>query len=98
RADYLARSMDLSWVRLRRGEFARLPSPEEATAYDYTPFDLAVVRNQRELAIVGTPETVRERIEAMVRDTGADEIMISSMIHSHEERMRSYELVAEALL
>jgi luciferase family oxidoreductase group 1 len=97
RADYLARSMDLAWVRLRRGEFGRLPSPEEALAYDYTPYDLAVVRKQRELAIVGSPERVRERIEAVIRETGADEIMISSMIHDHEARMRSYELVAEAM-
>src|SRR5690606_1308891 len=49
RADYLARSMDLAWVRLHRGEFGRLPSPEEATAYEYSPADLGVVRRNRAL-------------------------------------------------
>ncbi len=98
RADYLAASMDLTWVRLQRGELGRLPSPEEALAYPYTPVERSVVRNYRALVITGDPATVRSRIDALVEETGADEVMVSSMIHSHEERLRSYELVAEALL
>jgi luciferase family oxidoreductase group 1 len=97
RADHLAASMDLSWVRLQRGELGRLPSPEEALSYPYTPVERAVVRNHRALVITGDPAMVRARIEAMVAETGADEVMVSTMVHSHEERLRSYELVAEAL-
>lgn len=96
-ADYLARSMDLNWVRLRRNELGPLPSPEEATAYDYSPAEQVIVRNHRELLVAGSPETVRSRIEAMVAETQADEIMISSMIYGHAERLRSYELVAQAV-
>jgi luciferase family oxidoreductase group 1 len=98
RADYLASSMDLGWVRLQRGELGRLPSPEEARAYPYTPVERAVVRNHRALTIVGDPAMVRAQIDALVEETAADEVMISSMIHSHEERLRSYELVAETFL
>ncbi|HEX7120654.1 MAG TPA: LLM class flavin-dependent oxidoreductase [Longimicrobiales bacterium] len=97
RADYLARSMDLSWVRLRRGEFDRLPSPEEATAYVYSPFEQTIVRSHRELVITGSPATVRGRILSLVEETAADEVMVSTMIHDPEERMRSYALLAEAL-
>jgi luciferase family oxidoreductase group 1 len=96
RADYLARSMDLTWVRLQRGEMGRLPSPEEATAYPYNELERAIVRNHRALVITGTPERVRARIEALVEETGADEVMISTMIHGHDSRMRSYELLAKA--
>ena len=98
RADYLTTSMDLSWVRLHSNQFGPIPSPEEASAYPYTPHERAIVRNYRALVVTGSPDTVRERILATVEETGADEIMISTMIHSHEERLRSYELVAEALL
>jgi alkanesulfonate monooxygenase SsuD/methylene tetrahydromethanopterin reductase-like flavin-dependent oxidoreductase (luciferase family) len=35
RAEYLAGSTDLVWVRYQRGEFGLLPSPEEAAAYDW---------------------------------------------------------------
>lgn len=94
RADYLAASMDLMWVRVRRGEFRPIPTPEEALAFPYTPQDRAVAANYRELVFVGSPAKVRREIEAVVEETGADEVMITSTIHSHEERMRSYELLA----
>ncbi len=98
RADYLATSMDLNWVRLHRNQFGPIPSPEEASAYPYTPQEQVIVRNYRALVVTGSPETVRRRILDVVAETAADEIMISTMIYSHEERLRSYELVAEALL
>jgi luciferase family oxidoreductase group 1 len=98
KADYLTTSMDLSWVRLHSNRFGPIPSPEEASAYPYTPHERAIVRNYRALVVTGSPGSVRDRILAIVEETGADEIMVSTMIHSHEERLRSYELVAEALL
>lgn len=94
-ADWLARSMDLAWVRLVRGEFGRLPSPEEATAYPYTPQEQAVVRARRAIQFIVSPATVRAGIDALVQETGANEVMVTSMVHSHAERMRSYELLAE---
>lgn len=95
-ADHLARSMDLSWVRLRRGELGRLPSPEEAAAYPFTEEELQIVHQHRSLAICGSPETVRAQLQRLAAATGADEIMISSMIHDPAARQRSYRLVMEA--
>lgn len=96
-ADHLAKTGDLTWVRLRRGEFSPLPTPEEAAAYPYTPHDRAVVEKYRKLQIVGSPETVRAELERVVAGSGgASEIMVSSNVHSHAARVRSYELVAEA--
>jgi luciferase family oxidoreductase group 1 len=96
RAEHLAWTLDLSWLRLRTGRLGPLPSPEEAMAYPYTPQERAAMREYRELHIVGSPATVRARIEALLEDVEVEEVMISSIIHSHEERLRSYELVAEA--
>jgi hypothetical protein len=64
-ADWLARSMDLAWVRLVRGEFGRLPSPEEATAYPYTAQEQAVVRARRAIQFIGSPATVRAGISVL---------------------------------
>src|SRR5688572_2172534 len=36
-AEYQATSTDLAWVRLHRREFLPIPSPEEASAYQYSP-------------------------------------------------------------
>jgi alkanesulfonate monooxygenase SsuD/methylene tetrahydromethanopterin reductase-like flavin-dependent oxidoreductase (luciferase family) len=45
---------------------------------------------------VGTGEVVRNGLEAIAREYGAEELMIVTITHSHEARKRSYELVAEA--
>src|SRR5690606_21342757 len=95
-ADRLAASMDLAWVRLQRGEFAPIPSPEEALAYAYSPQERAIAARYRALQVVGAPGAVRARIGAMAAEAGADEVMVTSNIHGHEARLRSYELLAEA--
>jgi alkanesulfonate monooxygenase SsuD/methylene tetrahydromethanopterin reductase-like flavin-dependent oxidoreductase (luciferase family) len=96
RARFLSATLDLSWVRLRTGRPSPLASPEEALAYPYTPEERAAVRGYRALHCVGSPETVRAQLEKLIEETGADELMITTMIYSQEERLRSYELVAEA--
>ena len=95
-AERLARSMQLVWVRLQRGEFAPIPTPEEAEAYPYTARELAVVESYRHLQIIGSPETVRARIDALATETGSDEVMVTTMVHDHAARLRSYELLAGA--
>jgi alkanesulfonate monooxygenase SsuD/methylene tetrahydromethanopterin reductase-like flavin-dependent oxidoreductase (luciferase family) len=47
-------------------------------------------------SIIGSPETVRAGIDALVADTGADELMIVSDVYDHGSRLRSFELIAEA--
>ena len=55
RADYLAGSTDLVWVRYQRGEFGLLPSPEEAAAYEWSAHERAIARAGRSRHFVGTP-------------------------------------------
>ena len=46
------------------------------------------------MQVVGDPSAVQERLRAMAESTGADEIMVTTMVHDHRERLRSYELLA----
>jgi hypothetical protein len=39
---------------------------------------------------------VRTQLEALARRTGVDELMITTMVHGAADRLRSYELLAEA--
>lgn len=96
RADYLASSMDLAWIRIHRGEFRETPSPEEAVNYPYTPTERRIADERRAMSIVGTPALVREQIEAKAEACGASEVMITANIHNHEERLKSYELLTAA--
>jgi alkanesulfonate monooxygenase SsuD/methylene tetrahydromethanopterin reductase-like flavin-dependent oxidoreductase (luciferase family) len=44
---------------------------------------------------VGSPETVRRRLEAVTAETKADEIIVTGQIHDHRARLQSFEIVAE---
>jgi alkanesulfonate monooxygenase SsuD/methylene tetrahydromethanopterin reductase-like flavin-dependent oxidoreductase (luciferase family) len=46
--------------------------------------------------LIGTPETVSEGLVRLQERTQADELMISTRMHSYEARVRSLTLVAEA--
>jgi luciferase family oxidoreductase group 1 len=96
RAEYLASSLDLMRLRMLSGQFPPIPSPEEALAYPYTDYERQAIAPFRSLNVIGSPARVREQIEHKVRETGADEVMLVCNIHGHAERLRSYELIAEA--
>jgi luciferase family oxidoreductase group 1 len=97
-ADRLATTIDLNYVRRAKGEYLPLASPEEALAYPYSPMDRERIRANRQRLFVGSPSTVRERLGPLVEATSADELMITTMIHDHAARKRSYELFAEAFV
>jgi luciferase family oxidoreductase group 1 len=94
-ARWLAGSWGLAFSQLRSGRPGVLPSPEEAAAYDYSPQERAIADSWTGTSIVGSPETVRLGLSELVAATGADELMITTMVHGHRERLRSYELVSE---
>ena len=54
------------------------------------------MRSKRSRQIIGTPAEVRERIDALVAETGADEAVILTITPTFEDRVRSYELIARA--
>jgi luciferase family oxidoreductase group 1 len=93
-ADYLATSTDLGWVRLHRKEFAPVPSPEEASRYQYNAQERVIVEANRLRHFVGTPAKVASLLRHVLDDTQADEIMVTTMIYGREERQRSYALLA----
>lgn len=86
----------LAMVRLRTGRPGLVPSPEEAEAYPFTPVEREFVDSWLGNVEYGTPETVREGLNALAKRTGADELMLTSNAHGGEARLRSYELIADA--
>ena len=95
-ADRLASTIDLNFVRRRRGEYLPLASPEEAQTFAYSTAERALIAHNRERLFVGTKATVLSRLSAIIAATQADEVMITTMIYDHGARRRSYELLAEA--
>jgi luciferase family oxidoreductase group 1 len=96
-AQWLSGSNRLAFVRLRSGRPGRFPSPEEAAAYQYSPTEDEIARSWTGSHVVGSPERVRKELLELADRTGADELMITSMVHDHRARLRSYELVADVM-
>jgi luciferase family oxidoreductase group 1 len=93
-ADRLAATVDLNFVRRAKGELLPLASPDDALAFDYTPVDRARIAQNRTKLSVGSPATVKARLEPLIASTQADEVMVTTMIYDHAARKHSYELLA----
>jgi luciferase family oxidoreductase group 1 len=94
RAEWLAGPMGLSFLRLRQGRPGLLPTPEEAASYNYSDMERAVMADRQASQITGGPDTVRKGVAELVAATGADELMVTTMVHGFADRLRSYELLA----
>ncbi|HEX5913363.1 MAG TPA: LLM class flavin-dependent oxidoreductase [Rubrobacter sp.] len=94
-AEELASSMQLAWVRMRSGIPRPLPSPKEAMDYSYDPAERRLADVYRSMQVIGDPRTVRARIEELTQHTVADEVMVTTNVYDHDERLRSYELLAD---
>jgi luciferase family oxidoreductase group 1 len=84
------------WVRnIRVGDGAvPYPTPEEAAAHEWVDEDRALVVDRVDTQFVGAPATVADQLEILAADTGADELMVTTVTHDHADRVRSYELLA----
>ena len=96
RARWIHEPAKLSFLRLRSGRPSTLPSPEEAAGYEYSPDERRFVDDWTASHVVGSPETVRKELRGLQERTVADELILTTNVYDHAERLRSYELVAEA--
>ena len=95
RAAWLAGPGALAHLLLRTGRPGRFPTPEDAAAYPYTDADRAAVGRRMANQVIGGPDTVRRGLEALLLETAVDEVMVTTMVHDHADRLRSYEIVAD---
>jgi luciferase family oxidoreductase group 1 len=93
-ARWLAGSSALSILQRRTGRLGLLPSPEEAEAYRFSPAELALIEETTATHLIGDPETVHDGLDQLQRRTAADELMLSTRLHSYEARVQSLTLIA----
>lgn len=96
-AEALARPALVALARLRTGQLARLLGAEAARSYAFSEAERAAVAAVRAAQIVGPPDRVRARVEALARATQADEVMVTTFSADAAPRLRSFELLAEAM-
>ncbi len=93
----LKTSMQQAFANLRLGRPGRLPQPVDDIRAVLDPGLLAGVEQALAFSAVGAPETVRQQIEGFVARYRPDELILTGQIHDHVARLRSFEIVAEAL-
>jgi luciferase family oxidoreductase group 1 len=95
RAQELARPQALAFLRLRQGMPGLLPTPEETAAYPYTPMDRQMIDSRLADQVIGGPDTVRAKLDALIDRTGVDEVMVTTQVFDHADRLRSYDILAD---
>jgi luciferase family oxidoreductase group 1 len=94
-ARLLFSSLQQAFVNLRTGRPGKLPPPVAGYEQTLDPAARAMLAHALSAAIVGSPETVKRGLEAFVRRTGADELIVTAQIFDHSARVRSFEILAE---
>ncbi len=94
-ARWLSSSVKQAFLALRHGSPVPLPPPVEGFEEQLEPGERAALQDVLRCSFVGTPEGVRQGLEGLLASTGADELMVSSMIFDPRARQRSYQLLAE---
>jgi alkanesulfonate monooxygenase SsuD/methylene tetrahydromethanopterin reductase-like flavin-dependent oxidoreductase (luciferase family) len=95
RARWLGGPAALSFVHLRSGRPRPLVSPEEAARYEFSATERAIAEERFNGQAIGSPETVRTQLSALLARTGADELMLTTMVYGIGDRIRSFELITE---
>ncbi|WP_070119717.1 LLM class flavin-dependent oxidoreductase [Bacillus marinisedimentorum] len=96
-AERLASSLDLALLLIEQGKSKNgFPPPEEALSYTYSPFERERVRENRNRMVVGDAAQVKQQLEELAKAYGTEEIIINTITYPFEERIRSYELLADA--
>ncbi len=97
RADYLATSMYRRILNLMRGQSLMQQPPVESMDGLWLPHEREAVASFLGLAMIGGPAKVRGKLEVLLEQTQADELIFTCDLYEHADRLRSFELLAQAV-
>ncbi|MGW0866339.1 LLM class flavin-dependent oxidoreductase [Streptomyces sp. NPDC002611] len=87
-------TLQRKFLTLIRGELQNLPPVDDIDRH-WSPQEAAAVGDMLRESVVGSPGTVREGLGALLKRTGADELIVLTETWDFKDRIRSYELLAE---
>ncbi|WP_439106593.1 LLM class flavin-dependent oxidoreductase [Congregibacter sp.] len=90
-------SSQQTFTRMVRGGRGKLPPPIDDIETFWSSAEKAQVSSMLACSFYGSPKTIRAKIQPLVEATLADELMVSAAIWDHSARVRSYELLAQAM-
>jgi luciferase family oxidoreductase group 1 len=93
-AKRLATTQQMSFTNMFRGKRGLSQPPIDDIETYWSPMEKAQAMQMLARSIVGSPDTVRSGLAALIAETGADELMVVSDVYDHGARLHSYELMA----
>ena len=87
-------------MRLRRSQGRAeggVPTIEEALATDFSAPELDYIHYQQSLTFEGGPERVARGLREVAAEYHVDEVIVVTITHDYADRIRSYELLAQAV-
>ena len=93
-AEFLATTAFQRILALMRGESLVLRPPVDSMVGRWQPHEQQAVGDFLGLAVIGGPDKVRARLEVLLEQTGADELIFTGDLYQHEHRLRSFEILA----
>ncbi|MFK8042180.1 LLM class flavin-dependent oxidoreductase, partial [Congregibacter sp.] len=96
-AKRLFTSSQQTFTRMVRGGRGKLPPPIDDIETFWSSTEKAQVSSMLACSFYGSPDTIRAKIQPLVDATDADELMVSAAVWDHSARVRSFELLAQAM-
>lgn len=96
-ADYLATSVYQRILALMRGQSLVQRKPVKSMDGLWLPHEKEAVGSFLGLAMIGSPAKIRAKLEVLIEQTGADELIFTCDLYEHADRLHSYELLAQVM-
>jgi luciferase family oxidoreductase group 1 len=94
-AKYLFTSVQQQFMNLRRGVNRPFARPVDDISKICTPADQAMLQNILRYALVGSKQTVTDKLSQFIEATKVDELIVSMPIHDMQARLNSAKILAE---
>lgn len=92
----LQATMDLLMLRIEKGISAGVPPYEDVQRQNYTEAEQQRIAYNRQRVLCGTQAQVKYKLEELAAKYDVEELILVTITYSFEDRLRSYELLAEA--
>ncbi|MFC4401795.1 LLM class flavin-dependent oxidoreductase [Gracilibacillus xinjiangensis] len=100
RAKWLATSTQQQFLNLIRGAPSELMPPIDDIDRVWNVYEKASVEKNinSKTTIVGDKKTVQEKLQLFIEETKADEVIINGQIYNHDDRLYSYQTIADIVM
>jgi luciferase family oxidoreductase group 1 len=94
-ANRLFTTLQQQFLNMRRGTRGQLPPPVDSMDAIWTPTEKANVERALAVSVVGGPDAIEHGLASVIRQTGADELMITAQCFDHAARLHSFDIAAD---